>query len=275
MWSLKKRLSLTISSKIFRPKHGGISLITLLILSIITILAAPVAMTSVAPEKSAPVRYKTTFGSCPSRTAGNLTLKLVKVFEETRGLHDVKRMIISDNLKDKFFISDYKISYDPIKNYLQFEFNCPSPLMKVQVYRDGSNEYNEAILVESGELFDPTYEELLRREKKLNYELPFLALPVGEIQAEIQSGITKLVGSLDLKFRKKIAEVIVNDEKELIIIMSLSGHPSSVFMGSSQWTEKLLKLQKIVKYMESKKKIPAVINLTNAKKVVVKFNDKS
>jgi len=274
VWSLKKRLSFKINSRLICLDIRSVKLLVPAIFIIILLGMISPAMTSVSPQESKPVHYRTTFGSCPSRTAGNLTLKLVKVFEETRGLQDVKRMIISDNLKDKFFISDYKISYDPIKNFLQFEFNCPSPLMKVQVYRDGSSEYNEAILVESGELFDPTYEQLLRREKKLNYDLPFLALPVGEMQAEIQSSITKLVRDLNVKFRKKIAEVIVSEEKELIIIMSLSGHPSSIFMGSSDWSEKLGKLQKIVKYMESKKKIPAIINLTNAKKVVVKFNDK-
>jgi hypothetical protein len=44
-------------------------------------------------------------------------------------------------------------------------------------------------------------------------------------------------------------------------------------MGLDEWEEKVAKLDKIVNYMELKEKIPAVINLTNSKKVVVKFRD--
>jgi hypothetical protein len=45
-------------------------------------------------------------------------------------------------------------------------------------------------------------------------------------------------------------------------------------MGVDEWNLKMTKLEKIVNYMELQKKIPAIINLTNSKKVVVKFNDK-
>jgi hypothetical protein len=66
----------------------------------------------------------------------------------------------------------------------------------------------------------------------------------------------------------------VNENKELTIILSINGTPSSVFMGPDEWGEKSAKLDKIVNYMELKEKIPAIINLTNSKKVVVKFKDK-
>ncbi len=53
------------------------------------------------------VKYRSSFGYCPSRTAGTLTLKLVKTFEENRSLKAVKEKIINDNLLDEHFISDY------------------------------------------------------------------------------------------------------------------------------------------------------------------------
>ncbi|MDD0854657.1 cell division protein FtsQ/DivIB [Halobacteriovorax sp. GB3] len=222
-------------------------------------------------DKRDEVKYRTSFGKCPSRAAGTLTLQLMKNFELNGSMKDLKVKILKEKLAEKHFISSYKIKYDPLKKFLQFNFDCPEPLMKVQIYKSNGLESYEAILVENGQLFDPTYEVLLRSEKKLSYDLPFLALPVGEMEEEVQEQITRLVRDMDLKFRKKLSEVIVNENKELTMILSIKGHPSSVFMGPEQWEDKVQKLRKIVSYMEGNKKIPAIINLTNPKKVVVKF----
>ena len=146
--------------------------------------------------------------------------------------------------------------------------------MKVQIYRKDSADSYEAILVDNGQLFDPTYEVLLRAEKKLTHDLPYLSMPVGEMEDNIQIDVTNLVKEMRPGLRSKLSEVILNDSKELTIILSINGHPSSVFMGLGEWSDKLVKLDKIVNYMELKEKIPAIINLTNSKKVVVKFNDK-
>jgi hypothetical protein len=157
---------------------------------------------------------------------------------------------------------------------LHFKMDCPEPLMKVQIYKANGIDSYEAILVDNGEMFDPTYEVLLRTEKKLSYSLPYLAIPVGELEKETQWEITQVVNSMEESFRRKVSEVILNEKGELTVILSLRGNPSSVFMGREEWMAKTKQLKKIVKYMESKKKIPAIINLTNSKKVVVKFNSK-
>ena len=47
--------------------------------------------------------------------------------------------------------------------------------MKVQIYKDNGDEYYTAILVDNGKLVDPTYEVLLRTEKKLKKKLPSMA----------------------------------------------------------------------------------------------------
>ncbi len=197
----------------------------------------------------------------------------MKEFEKNQSLRDVKLLILKDKLEEKHFISEYRIEYNPIGKQLNFDFDCPEPLMKVQVYKDSGMESYEAILVSNGKLYDPTYEVLLRSEKKLTRDLPYLALPVGEMDAEIQGKITALINKMEPEFQLKLSEVIVSESKDLTIILSVKNRPSSVFMGNTDWDEKLTKLDKIVNYMEGKNKIPTIINLTNAKKVVVKFND--
>lgn len=202
-------------------------------------------------------------------------MKIVKTFEKDHSLWDVKKKIIREKLKERSFVSSYKVSYDPLRKLLLLDLNCPEALMKVQVFKEDGRESYDAVLVSDGSLYDPTYEVLLRSEKKIDNDLPFLALPVEEIDKNSQLIITELVKGLNKKFRKKLAEIILNDSKDLTIILSINGYSSSAFLGQDDWMLKMDKLKSIIKYMEAKKKIPAIINLTNLKKVVVKFSDKS
>lgn len=219
------------------------------------------------------VKYKTSFGQCPSRTAGSLALGLISEFEKTGSLKEVKKLIVKDKLDEKHYLSDYKIDYNPIDGQLKFDFDCPEPLMKVQIYKETGSESYEALLVSNGRLYDPTYEVLLRSENKLHRSLPYLAIPVGEMDEDLQFEIADLINQMNPEFRAKLSEVILADTKELTVILSVKNRPSSVFLGPGDWKEKIEKLDKLVSYMESKNKIPSVINLTNVKKVVVKFDD--
>jgi hypothetical protein len=146
--------------------------------------------------------------------------------------------------------------------------------MKVEIYKDEGLDSYEAILVDNGELFDPTYEVLLRNEKKLKKDLPSLALPVGEIDKKIQIKLSELIKSMNASTREELSEIIIGEDLEMTMILSVYGRPSSVFLGQNSWGKKLKKLNRILSYMKKKNKIPAIINLTNLKKVVVKFNDK-
>ncbi len=248
---------------------------------IMTVVVTILVLTNIVVSSLGPTEqfndelsYRSNLGKCPTRPAGTMALQVVKIFEQTHSLRDVKLKILSEKWSEKYFVSDYKIKYDPFSKVLDLSFNCPEPLMKVQIYRKDSADSYEAILVDNGQLFDPTYEALLRAEKKLTHDLPYLSMPVGEMEDNIQIDVTNLVKEMRPGLRSKLSEVILNDTKELTIILSINGHPSSVFMGLGEWSDKLVKLDKIVNYMELKEKIPAIINLTNSKKVVVKFNDK-
>ena len=234
------------------------------------------ALSLVAPAVGlAKVSYRTSFGKCPARSTGALTLKLVRAFEANQSLISLKRAIVEEKLQDRHFLSDYKIEYHPLKGLLELSFNCPTPIMKAQIYKNNGQDSYEAILVDTGALVDPTYEVLLRDEHKLTQALPTLALPVGDMEKDVQLQIARLVRNLKWDFRKYLSELILDEKKDLTIILSIQGHPSSVFMGKGDWEEKVDKLRKVIDHMLASGRLPAVINMTNAKKVVVKFSDKT
>ena len=220
------------------------------------------------------IHYRTIFNQCPSKVVGRLTLQLIKEFEINESLLDIKKKIVDEKLQEKYYLSSYKVKYNPLQKMLRFEYECPRPLMKVQIYKNDGEEFYTAILVDSGQLYDPTYEVLLRSEKILTKDLPNMAIPVNLIDSDMHKKLTSLLNNLDEKFVENISEVIVNDKQELTIIMSVIRKPSSVFLGKEMWDEKIVKLESIIETLKKKKTIPAVINLTNSKKIVVKFTDK-
>ena len=213
------------------------------------------------------------FGQCPSKVVGRLTLTLIKEFEKNRSLLDVKKKIVDEKLEEKYYLSSYKIDYDPLQKMIKFQYDCPKALMKVQIYKKDGDEFYTAILVDNGKLYDPTYEVLLRAEKKILKELPHMAIPASLINSKVHKKLTSLLNDLGSPFLKRVSEVILSEKEELTIILSIGRKPSSAFLGKDYWTEKVEKLNGIVDYMAKKKTIPSVINLTNSKKVVVKFPD--
>lgn len=259
----------------FSMRNKRVTFFTLLSVAtfLLTFSDAITSVSSSSQSDKAQVNYRTFFGSCPSRAAGTLTMELVRTFEQERSLRKVKEKIVADRLDEKHFISSYEVEYNPYEGLLFFRFDCPEPLMKVQIYKNSGADSYEAILVEGGQLYDPTYEVLLRSEEKLSGSLPYLAIPVGEFDSDLQDEIANLVMQMNPKFRSNLAEVILNEDNELTIILSVDGNPSSVFMGEALWSQKIDKLQRIIHYMDDQNRVPAIINLTNSKKVVVKFND--
>ncbi len=78
------------------------------------------------------INYRTSFGECPSKSSGMLTLILMKEFEKSHSLKDVKEKILHEKLDEKYFLSDYRISYNPVIKTLRIRLVCPEPLAKVQ-----------------------------------------------------------------------------------------------------------------------------------------------
>jgi hypothetical protein len=203
-----------------------------------------------------------------------ITLILMKEFEKNHSLKEVKEKILSEKLDEKFFLSDYRISYNPVVKTLRIHFECPEPLAKVQVYRTNGQEHYSAILASNARMYEPQYENLMRAEKKLNHALPLIAISMDLLEGSAPTELANFIKKIDIDLRKQISEIILSKNSELTIIFALGGKATSVFMGADLWEEKLSKLTKIVGYVGKNNRFPTSINLVNSKKVVVKFSDK-
>ena len=220
------------------------------------------------------INYRTYFGQCPSKSSGMLTLILMKEFEKAKSLKDVKEKILNEKLDEKYFLSNYRISYNPVIKTLRIHLECPEPLAKVQVYKPNGQEHYSAILGENARMYEPQYENLMKAEKRLSYHLPLLAISMEQLEGSAPMDLASFIKKMEVDLRKQISEIIVSKNNELTIIFALGGKATSVFMGADLWEEKLTKLSKIVGYVGKNKRYPSSINLVNSKKVVVKFSDK-
>jgi len=220
-------------------------------------------------------KYKTYFGACPTRSAGALTLKLIKEYETDYSLRDVKELISREKLEEKYFLESYKISKNPIEKKLFLSFECPKPLLKVSAIEEAKIPARDFILGSNGNLIDPIYETLLRNEKKIESVLPNLSIPFHQLTEQNRKVLSQMVLQLGDMYQSVLSELIVDSESELTMIMSLQGRPISIFFGSTEWEFKVKKLKQIIEFFNKKNRYPSIINLTNHKKVVVKFSDKS
>jgi hypothetical protein len=225
------------------------------------------------PAKYKPnnITYRTYFGSCPDRSSSDLVIQMMKIFESNYSLKEVKEKMVTEKWSEKYFLSFYRLNYHPLKKQVNIQFECPKPLAKVQVYKDNGKEHYTATLTVGGKLFDPTYEVLMKNEKKLAFDLPALIMSIQLINKNEQNKIADFLAKLPEAYLKRTSEIIYNDRNELTLIFSAGLSTTSVFLGVDLWDYKLTKLQKVVDYMDRSRRFPSIINLVNAKKVVVKF----
>jgi hypothetical protein len=240
-------------------------------------LILPVLSEATVPDQftQKSITYRTSFGDCPSKSSGLLTLILMREFERNHSLKDVKEKILAEKLDEKYFLSDYKIAYNPVVKRLRIQLECPEPLAKIQVYKPNGQEHYSAILAANARMYEPHYENLMRAEKKIAFPLPLLAISTEQLEVSAPVDLANFINRMDLVLRKQISEIIVNKNNDLTIIFALGGKATSVFMGADLWEEKLMKLTKIVSYVGKSRRFPTSINLVNSKKVVVKFSDKT
>ena len=232
------------------------------------------ALLSISAQAENKFKYKTFFGNCPAKSAGRLTLKLIQRMEEGEGLRSLKNFIEENELEQRHFLSKYNVELEPMRKHVKFEFDCPVPMFEVSVKKKKGKKSYKAILVENGELLDLTYEVLLRSEGKLSGPLPSLVMGIDKVDKKSQIQISQLFRERSLELRSKLSEVILNENDQMTVILSVKRRPSSVFLGKDDWRAKLEKLERLVDQLSKRKKFPRVINLTSSKKIVVKFADK-
>lgn len=244
--------------------------------TILVSILIPASVFAAKPDsfRQKDVKYRTYIGECPSKSSGMFGIIVMKEFEKNHSLREVKEKILKEKLDEKFFLSNYKISYNPVIKTLKIRLQCPEPLAKVQVYKSNGEEHYSAILGENARLYEPQYENLMKAEKKIRANLPLLALTMDQIEGDAPMVLSRFIKAMDGDLRRTISEMIINKNNELTIVFSLGGKATSVFMGAELWEEKLTKLTKIVGFVKESKRYPSSINLVNAKKVVVKFSDK-
>lgn len=217
------------------------------------------------------IKYRSYFGNCPAKSSGMLSLLVMKEFEKNHSLKEVKEKFLKEKFDEKYFLSDYRISYNPVLKTLRINLDCPQPLAKVQVYKSNGDEHYSAILGENARLYEPHFENLMKAEKKITGHLPMLAISTEQLEGDAPIAVAKLLKKMDRRLRDDISEIIINKTNELTIVFAMGRKATSVFMGTDLWEEKLSKLTKIVDYVSKNKRYPSSINLVNAKKVVVKF----
>jgi hypothetical protein len=220
------------------------------------------------------VSYRADWDNCPSKTTGKIIIELLAEFEKNKSLVEVKKFILFNKIEEKYFFSDYKIDYNILAKSLDFKFKCSNPIAKMKVYTTGHDQSYSVILTESGDLLDPQYEVLLRSENKLKGDLPLLVVNFELIQSRLQVfEIVDFIKTLTPVIYHQISEIIINESKEMTLILSFKNRPSSVFLGDTDWKLKIEQLMKIYNYMQTNNRIPSIVNLSNSKKIVVKFTD--
>ena len=219
------------------------------------------------------ISYRTYIGECPSKSANSFAMIVMKEFEKKNSLKDVKEKILNEKLDEKHFLSDYRINYNPVIKTLRINLECPEPLAKVQVYKSNGEEHYSAILGDNAKMYEPGYENLMKLEKKITGNLPLLAISMQQLEGDAPTELAHFIKLMGKDLRQQISEIIISKNNDLTIVFALGGKATSVFMGADLWDEKLIRLSKIVGYVQKNKRYPGSINLVNSKKVVVKFSD--
>lgn len=214
--------------------------------------------------------YALDFMSCPMKSSGDLAILLAREFDITKSLYKLKKMMQSERLKESYFLSSYHIGYNPVLKKLDFKFTCPGLIAKIQIQRENGQSFLGS-LVDTGEVFDPQYEMLLKREKMIDSSVPFFAISLKNLNDQKHLGVVKLLKDMNPKLYKQISEVILNDMDELSFVLKSKNNATTISFGKEYWDQKVEKLVKIQDFFNQKEKQPKFINLASNKKIVVRF----
>lgn len=214
---------------------------------------------------------KVDFEKCPKNPSSDFVFKASKIFEEkNESLNEVKKYIVSERLKEKYFLSHYKVDYDPLKRTLSFYLFCSPPALKVSALSSKGDVSYDIILSEDGKTHDPSYLVYLKSDG-LTHMVPKAAISSELLTQQNKEELVLLARKVQGLTHTKLREMIYNDQGEMTMLVGEDKKITSVFLGQGFWEKKLDKLDKIMSYMEVKNKLPSQVNLVDINKVVVKF----
>ena len=210
------------------------------------------------------------FGMCPKKPAGDFVFQTSKVFEKNHSLKDVKIFTTENRLKQKHYLSDYKISYNPVSKTLNYYLDCSQPILKVSAIDEKGKVAYDIVLTQDGVTHDPSYLVYLRSDDgKIN--IAKAALPLSMMNKSNKEELVLLARQMKNLNKISLRELIFADSGEMTMIIGKNKKIISVFLGKSFWKQKLDKLDRIISHLEAKRKTPTLVNLTDIEKAVIKF----
>jgi hypothetical protein len=157
--------------------------------------------------------------------------------------------------------------------------NCSRPLFRVH-FKNNDLEIFEKTLAEDGHLYGPHYEYLYYHDRNVNKKnrthnkVDLSYLTIAEKHRENKKFFSEIKNLFQLQqyfFKRYVSEVIFDDDDMLTFVLRHSGGSSVVYFGKNLWVDKLQALKSIMTTFEKKNVLPHLLDLTDLKKVVVKF----
>jgi hypothetical protein len=217
------------------------------------------------------IRYEVQTNLCPKSHVQHLINKIKRSYDEHQSLYDLKKQFLSENWSTQYFLSFYKIEYFPFVKKVAVQLDCSQPLFRVH-FKQNSHELYEKTLAENGQLYDPNYEYLYYKDQDVPVQLSYLTIDEKHRENKIFFiQIKNLVKTQKVFFQKYIAEAIFDEGDSLTFIIRHSQGSSVAYLGKSDWNKKLHILKKMMMNFEMQGQIPVLMNVSNLKKVVVKF----
>lgn len=217
------------------------------------------------------IKYRTSFGNCPTHLVGKLTLNLVDLYSKDRSLYKIKQWMLEQEIKKKYFLSHYGVRVHPLKNEMDLNFECSPPVFRVNFFENNFRTPQQSLVLnEDGEFVDPTYLYFLAEENKVPSFIPEVSLQKNESSDEILKKLLQFLVKRKL-LMKEISEIIVQNDNKIFMTISINAQPIWVVIGEKGLEKKFKQLEKIVEYIKVQKKVPSTMNLSNSQKITIKF----
>jgi len=221
---------------------------------------------------SASVFSEIKFGKCPQKRVKDISEDLLDSFKKKKSMGDLKKILLSKKIEEKYFITSYQIDYEPVTNKLLMSFECPDLIGNIVLYDKAGKKKYHMVLGRDGKTYDPNYEVLLRAESKIKGKLTSVSFEDNVVTQKRLGQMSDYLKFLEKQKGIDFNELILNKENQLVGIFSRNQSTTSVFFGKHSWSEKTQRLKKSLDYFMDKKKQPSLIKFVDDKKIVVKFS---